>query len=141
MENEERKVNIKNDEEKVTDVKGTIVGFIAPDPVEKTQEQEIQEFEIKKETDKELAKLSEEEQKLKKEEYEKEEKRLEKIKNELLESIRKRIPAIEKRFKLVIEPNKKEKVVQKVKSQTLKNVEQKDAEMQKNKNNEEKERE
>ena len=44
----------KNKQEKVTDIKGTIIGFVAPDPEEKTQEQEIENFKIKKETEKSL---------------------------------------------------------------------------------------
>ena len=42
-----KKIGKTNSEEKVTDVKGTIVGFIAPEPEEKTQEQEIQDLTIK----------------------------------------------------------------------------------------------
>ena len=60
-----KKNNRNNSEELVTDVKGTIVGFVAPDPVEQTQEEEIQKFKLKKESEKERAKLSEEEQKRK----------------------------------------------------------------------------
>ena len=130
-----------NEEEQVTDVKGTIVGFVAPDPVEQTQEQEIQDFRLKKQSEKELAKLSEEEQKKKKEQYKKEEERLEEVKSELLKSIKERIPAIEKRFKLVIAPVKKGKVVEKVQSKTLQKIQEKDDEMQKSQNQDEKERE
>lgn len=100
-------------EEKVTDIKGTIVGFVAPDPKEKTQEQEIQDFELKKQSERELARLSEEEQKKKRKEYAKEEERLEKVKAELLQSIKVRIPAIEKKFKIELTNNKKGKVVEK----------------------------
>lgn len=53
----------KEIEEKVADVKGTIIGFIEEDPAEKTQEQEIQDFKLKKQNERELSKLSEEEQK------------------------------------------------------------------------------
>jgi len=128
-------------EEQVTDVKGTIVGFIAPDPEEKTQEQEIIDFKLKKETEKQLAKLSEEEQAKKRKEYEKEEERLEGVKAELLKSIRERIPAIEKKFKLAETVVKKGKVVGKVKSRTQEKIEKRDAELQKEQNQDEKERE
>ena len=129
-----------NSEEKVTDIKGTIVGFVAPDPKEKTQEQEIQDFELKKQSERELARLSEEEQKKKRKEYAKEEERLEKVKAELLQSIKVRIPAIEKKFKIELTNNKKVKVVEK---QNVKGrVQSKHIEQQQEKQNEdEKERE
>jgi len=130
-----------NEQEQATDVKDTIVGFIAPDPVEQTQEQEIQEFRLKKQSERELAKLSEEEQKKKRKEYEEEEKRLEGVKTELLKSIKERIPAIERKFKLVIESTKKGKVVEKVKSNTRQKIEKKADDLQKNQNQDEKERE
>lgn len=130
-----------NEQEQVTDVKDTIVGFIAPDPAEQTQEEEIQNFKLKKKTERELAKLSEEEQKAKRKEYEEEEKKLEGVKLELLKSIRERIPAIEKKFKIVIESAKKGKVVEKVQSKTLKNIEAKDTDLSKTQNQDEKERE
>ena len=127
-------------EEKVTDIKGTIVGFVAPDPKEKTQEQEIQDFELKKQSERELARLSEEEQKKKRKEYAEEEKKLEKVKAELLQSIKVRIPAIEKKFKIELTNNKKGKVVEK---QNVKGrVQSKDLDPQKEKQKEEeKERE
>ena len=131
----------KVNNEQVTDVKGTIVGFVAPDAVEQTQEEEIQNFKLKKETEKQLAQLSEEEQKKKRKEYEEEEKRLEGVKTELIKSIKERIPAIEKKFKFVEPPVKKGKVVQKVKSKTIQNIEQKEADFAKSENQEEKERE
>lgn len=129
-----------NSQEKVTDIKGTIVGFVAPDPKEKTQEQEIQDFELKKQSERELARLSEEEQKKKRKEYAKEEERLEKVKAELLQSIKVRIPAIEKKFKIELTNNKKGKVVEK---QNVKGrVQSKHIEQQQEKQNEdEKERE
>lgn len=129
-----------NSEEKVTDIKGTIVGFVAPDPKEKTQEQEIQDFELKKQSERELARLSEEEQKKKRKEYKEEEERLEKVKAELLQSIKVRIPAIEKKFKIELPNNKKGKVVEK---QNVKGrVQSKDIEpQQENQKEEEKERE
>ena len=130
-----------DNQEQVTDVKGTIVGFVAPDPVEKTQEQEIQDFKLKKQTEKQLAQLSEEEQKKKRKEYEEEEKRLEGVKAELIKSIKVRIPAIEKKFKFVEPTVKKRKVVQKVKSKTLQNIDEKEADLARNKNQDEKERE
>ena len=135
--------NKKNNgkEEQVADVKGTIVGFVAPDPVEQTQEQEIQEFRLKKQNEKELAKLSEEEQKAKRAKYKEDEERLEGVKAELIKSIKERIPAIEKRFKLVIQQAKKGKVVEKVDSKTLQNVQGKEADLQKTQNQDEKERE
>ena len=118
------KKTINKKQKQTTDVKGTIIGFITPDQTEKTQEQEIQDFEIKKETDKELATLSEEEQKKKREKYKKEEARLLKIKEELLRSIRERIPAIEKRFRIVVK-QEKGKVVPKVKSQKTSEISKK----------------
>ena len=130
-----------NSEEQVTDVKGTIVGFVAPDPVEQTQEEEIQKFQLKKQNEKELAQLSEEEQKKKRKKYEEDEQKLEGVKAELLKSIRERIPAIEKRFKLVIAPTKKGKVVEKVQGKTLQNIEAKDADLSKTQIQDEKERE
>ena len=128
-------------EEQVTDVKGTIVGFIAPDLEEKTQEQEIMEFKLKKQNEKQMAKLSEDEQEQKRKEYEKEEERLEGIKEELLKSIRERIPAIEKKFKMPETVVRKGKIVEKVKSKTQEKIEEKDAELQKEQNEGEKERE
>lgn len=130
-----------NGEEQIADVKGTIVGFVAPDTVEQTQEEEIQNFRLQKQKEKELAKLSEEEQKKRREEEEEEEERLEKVKLELLKSIRERIPAIEKRFKRVIETTKKGKVVEKVKGKTRQNIIDKDIEIDENGRNGEKERE
>ena len=135
------KKNNKNEQEQVADVKGTIVGFVAPDPVEQTQEQEIQEFRLKKQSEKELAKLSEEEQRAKREKYKEDEERLEGVKAELIKSIKERIPAIEKRFKLVIQQAKKGKVVEKVDSKTLQNLQEKEADLQKTQNQDEKERE
>lgn len=131
----------KNEQEQVTDVKGTIVGFVAPDPEEKTQEQEIQDFRLKKQNERELATLSEEDQKKKRDAYKKEEERLEGVKAELIKSIKERIPAIEKKFKFVQPTVKKGKVVQKVKSKTLQNIEEKEADLSKTQNQEEKERE
>jgi len=136
-----KKNNRNNNEEQLTDLKGTIVGFVATEPVEQTQEQEIQEFRLKKQSERELAKLSEEEQKKKRKEYEEEEKRLEGVKTELLKSIKERIPAIERKFKLVIESTKKGKVVEKVKSNTRQKIEKKADDLQKNQNQDEKERE
>lgn len=130
-----------NEQEQVTDVKDTIVGFVAPDPVEQTQEEEIQNFKLKKKTERELAKLSEEERKAKRKEYEEEEEKLEGVKVELLKSLRERIPAIEKKFKLVVASVKKGKVVEKIQSKTLKNIEAKTAKLSKTQNQDEKERE
>ncbi len=129
------------EQEQVTDVKGTIVGFIAPDPEEKTQEQEIQDFKLKKQNERELAALSEGEQKKKREEYDQEVKRLEGVKAELIRSIKERIPAIEKKFKLVESPAKKGKVVEKVKSKTRQKIEEKEEDLSKTQNQDEKERE
>lgn len=135
------KKNNGKEKEQVADVKGTIVGFVAADPVEQTQEQEIQEFRLKKQSEKELANLSEEEQKAKRAKYKEDEERLEGVKAELIKSIKERIPAIEKRFKLVIQQAKKGKVVEKVDSKTLQNVQEKEADLQKTQNQDEKERE
>ena len=134
-----KKTDKRNSEEKVTDVKGTIIGFVAPDATEKTQEQEIQDFELKKQTERELARLSEEEQKKKRKEYEKESEKLEKVKAELLQSIKVRIPEIEKKFKIELTNNKKGKVVEK---QNLKGkTRTKEQQQQENQKEEEKERE
>ena len=130
-----------NNKEQVTDVKDTIVGFIAPDTEEKTQEQEIQEFKLKKQNERELAKLSEEEQKKKREEYAEQEKKLEGVKAELLKSIRERIPAIEKKFKLVVAPVKKGKVVEQVRGKARQNSESKEANLEEKRENDSKERE
>lgn len=108
-----KKTGKVNNEEKVTDIKGTIIGFVEPDQKEKTQEQEIQDFILKRQTERELAYLSEEEQKRKRKQFEEEEEKLEKVKEELLQSIKIRIPAIEKKFKIVEETNKRGKVVEK----------------------------
>lgn len=129
-----------NEQEQLTDVKGTIVGFVAPDPEEKTQEQEIQDFQLKKQNEKELAKLSEEEQKEKRKDYEDEKEKVEKAKVELLKSIRERIPAIEKKFKFIQVPIKKGKVVEKLQSKSNQNFKEKEEELQKNQNKDEKER-
>lgn len=104
-------------QEQVTDIKGTIVGFIEPEQEEKTQEQEIQEFTLQKQSEKKLLKLSNEEQKAKRKKYAEEEERLEKVKAELLQSIRIRIPEIEKRFR-IIDP-KHRKIEKTIKSQSL----------------------
>ena len=130
-----------NQKEQVTDVKGTIVGFIAPDPEEKSQEQEIQDFRLKRETERELARLSEEEQKKKRAQYEKEEEKLERVKTELLQSIKERIPAIEKKFKIVEAPTKKGKIVEEVKGKTPKNLARKKQDCEKIQTNDEIERE
>lgn len=133
----------KNNEnqEQVTDIKGTIVGFVAPEQEEQTQEEEIQNFKFRKEKEKEIAKLSEEEQKKKREELEKDEERLERIKAELLRSIKERIPAIEKRFKMESPTTKKGKVVEKVNGKVPKKMEQKDNTLEKEPSNDQKERE
>lgn len=133
----------KNNEnqEQVTDIKGTIVGFVAPEQEERTQEEEIQNFKLRKEKEKEIAKLSEEEQKKKREELEKDEERLERIKAELLRSIKERIPAIEKRFKMESPTTKKGKVVEKVNGKVPKKMQQKDNTLEKEPSNDQKERE
>ena len=136
-----KKNNRKNNEEQVSDVKGTIVDFVAPDPIEKTQEEEIQKFKLKKETERELAKLSEEEQKEKRKKYEEEEKKLEGVKIELLKSIKERIPKIEEKFKLVITNAKKGKIVEKVNGKTQQKIQEKDAELEQSQKTDEKERE
>ena len=134
-------MDIKKDKkEQVIDVKGTISGFVAPDPVEQTQEEEIQNFKIKKETEKELAKLSEEEQKAKREKYKEEEEKLEGVKAELLRSIKERIPKIEEKFKLVI-ASRKGNVVEKVTGKTQQKIAEKEAILQQSQNLDEKERE
>ena len=48
MGNNDKKNNNIESEEKVTDIKGTLVGFIAPEQEEQTQEEEIQNFQLKK---------------------------------------------------------------------------------------------
>lgn len=109
-------INNMDLDEPVTDIKGTIVGFVAPDKAEKTQEEEIQDFKLKKQSERELSKLSEEEQKRRRKEYKEEEERLEEVKTELIKSIRERIPVIEKKFMKELSPTKKENVVEKVKN-------------------------
>ena len=141
MGNNNKKNNNNESQEQVTDIKGTIVGFVAPEQVEQTQEEEIQNFKLRKQKEKEIAKLSEEEQKKKREELEKEEERLEKIKAELLKSIKERIPAIEKKFRIEETTAKKGKVVEKVKGKSPEKRPQKDADLEKKQNNDEKERE
>ena len=130
-----------NKKEQVTDVKGTLIGFIAPDQAEQTQEEEIQSFKVKKEKEKELAKLSEEQQKKKRKEYEDDEERLEKIKMELIRSIKERIPAIEKKFKLVESTPKKANVVEKVKGKSQKKSQEKATNLEQNEKSDEIERE
>lgn len=130
-----------NEQEQITDVKGTIVGFVAPDPVEQTQEQEIKDFKLKKQNEKQLAKLSEEEQKKKREEYKKEEEKLEAVKAELIKSVKERIPAIEKKFKFVEPTVKKGKIVEKVNNKTLQNIEEIEANLSKTQSEDEIERE
>lgn len=141
MENNNKKNNNESQEGQVTDIKGTIVGFIAPEQEEQTQEEEIQNFKLKKQKEKEIAMLSEEAQKKKREEIEKEEERLEKIKAELLRSIKERIPAIEKRFKMEMPITKKGKVVEKVNGKSSKKMQQKDNILEKEQDNDEQERE
>ena len=142
MGNNNKKNNNSESQEQVTDIKGTIVGFVAPEQVEQTQEEEIQNFKLRKKKEKEIEKLSEDEQKKKREEIEKEEERLEKIKAELLKSIKERIPAIEKRFKIeVATPKKGKVVVEKVNGKAPKKMQQKDNTFEKEPNNDEKERE
>lgn len=141
MENNNNKNNNESQEGQVTDIKGTIVGFIAPEQEEQTQEEEIQNFKLKKQKEKEIAMLSEEAQKKKREEIEKEEERLEKIKAELLRSIKERIPAIEKRFKMEMPITKKGKVVEKVNGKSSKKMQQKDNILEKEQDNDEQERE
>ena len=141
MENNNKKNNNESQEGQVTDIKGTIVGFIAPEQEEQTQEEEIQNFKLKKQKEKEIAMLSEEAQKKKREEIEKEEERLEKIKAELLRSIKERIPAIEKRFKMEMPITKKGKVVEKVNGKSSKKMQQKDNILEKGQDNDEQERE
>ena len=142
LKRENMKNNKKNNEqEQVTDVKGTIVGFVAPESDEKTQEQEIKEFKLKRQDEKQLQQLSEEEQRKKREEYQKEEERLEGVKAELIRSIKERIPVIESKFKLVPPTIKKGKAVEKIDNKTLQNIEEKEAIFSKTQNQDETERE
>ena len=136
-----KKNNIKNNDEQVTDLKGTIVGFVEQDPIEKTQEEEIQNFKLKQESERELAKLSEEEQKEKRKKYKEEEEKLEGVKAELLKSIKERIPKIEEKFKLVIASAKKGKVVEKIQGKTQQKLQQKEENLEQSQNFDEKERE
>lgn len=130
-----------NKEEKITDVKGTIIGFVEPDPIEQSQEEEIQKFKLKKQNERELAKLSEEEQKEKRKKYEEEEEKLEDVKAELIKSIKERIPAIEKKFRIIMEPTKKIKITQKVQEKTVKKEQKKEEKIQEEPKIEEQERE
>ena len=97
----------KDIKENQIDVKNTIVGFIAPEEPEKTQEQEIIDFKLKRDREQVEEEEKKEEKKLS---YEEEEERLKKIKQELLQSLNVRIPAIEKRFKMQEPTLKKQKI-------------------------------
>lgn len=100
-------------EEEKVDVKGTIKGFMVAEQAEKTQEQEILDYKEKKKTEKKRN-LTEEELKRKKEKDEEEEEILKKIKQELLQSLKVRIPEIEKKFfAMLVEDNRNKKFSEK----------------------------
>lgn len=100
-------------EEEKVDVKGTIKGFMVAEQAEKTQEQEILDYKEKKKTEK-RRNLTEEELKRKKEKDEEEEEKLKKIKQELLQSLKVRIPEIEKKFfAMLVEDNRNKKFSEK----------------------------
>lgn len=94
----------KNEE---IDVKGTIKGFVSAEQEEKTQEQEIIDYQEKKKAER-LRNLTSEEVRRIKEKEEEEEEKLKRIKQELLQSLKVRIPEIEKRF-FIFEDNKNKK--------------------------------
>ena len=94
----------KNEE---IDVKGTIKGFVSAEQEEKTQEQEIMDYQEKKKAERLRNLTSEEVRRIKEKEEEAEEK-LKRIKQELLLSLKVRIPEIEKSF-LIFEDNKNKK--------------------------------
>ena len=94
----------KNEE---IDVKGTIKGFVSAEQEEKTQEQEIMDYQEKKKAER-LRNLTSEEVRRIKEKEEEEEEKLKRIKQELLQSLKVRIPEIEKRF-FIFEDNKNKK--------------------------------
>lgn len=99
-------------EEEKVDVSGTIKGFITAEPSEKTQEQEILEYKEKRKAEK-LRNLTPDEIKRRKEKEDEEEKKLKRIKQELLQSLKVRIPEIEKRFRMTLEDRKDKKFPEK----------------------------
>ena len=98
--------------EETVDIKGTIKGFVSEDKPEKTQEQEILEFKEKKKVAK-MRNLTLEEAKKVKEREEEEEERLKRIKQELIQSLRVRIPEIEKKFSMTLDEGKNKKFSEK----------------------------
>lgn len=84
-------------EEEKVDVTGTIKGFITEEQSQKTQEQEILDYKEKKKTEK-LRNVTQEEIKRRKEKEDEEEEKLKRIKQELLQSLKVRIPEIERKF-------------------------------------------
>ena len=98
--------------EETLDIKGTIKGFVSEDKPEKTQEQEILEFKEKKKVAK-MRNLTLEEAKKVKGREEEEEERLKRIKQELIQSLRVRIPEIEKKFSMMLDEGKNNKFSEK----------------------------
>ncbi len=100
-------------EEEKIDVKGTIKGFMVEEQEQKTQEQEILDYKEKKKAEK-RRNLTEEELKRKREKDNEEEEKLKKIKQELLQSLKVRIPEIEKKFiAMLVGDNKNKKFPEK----------------------------
>lgn len=102
----EKRSNKQKNEE--IDIKETIKGFVSAEQEEKSQEQEIMDYEEKKKSER-LRNLTPEEIKNIKEKENEEEERLKRIKQELLQSLKVRIPEIEKRF-FIFEDNKNRKI-------------------------------
>ncbi|MCI8654658.1 MAG: hypothetical protein HFJ48_02120 [Clostridia bacterium] len=108
-----KRIDKIKEEEKV-DVAETIKGFISEDKPEKTQEQEILEFKEKKKAIRARNLTVEEEKRIKEKEAEEEEK-LRRVKQELLQSLKVRIPEIEKKFAITLDDSKNKKFAEKEK--------------------------
>lgn len=89
---------VKKTEENKLVIGEVVENFIKEEPVELSQEEEIEQFRIKKENERKIYNLNDEERKKKENEEQEEEEKLRKQKAELLTSLRERIPAIEKRI-------------------------------------------
>lgn len=124
MSEKNKKVNGEEQDLQEGAIKETIIGFVSEEKEEKTQEQEILEYQEKKKKI-DLKNLTEEEIKKVKEKETEEEERLKRIKQELLHSLKVRVPEIEKAFGIQEKSPKKENVKEKVK------VEQREGQVQK----------
>lgn len=106
------KRNDKPKKEEEIDIKQTVKAFVSEEKVEKSQEQEILEYKEKKKPEK-LRNLTPEEIKKVKEKEAEEEEKLKRIKQELLQSLKVRIPEIERRFAIVLDDSKNKKFSEK----------------------------